>query len=84
MAIVKLDCEGMNAMPKAILLDMDDTILAYDHGVVGDNFEWEVAAPQMLGIKGVWIDHKGRGVPPAASVQPFLVIRQLSDLLSAL
>jgi putative hydrolase of the HAD superfamily len=52
--------------------------------MVGDNFDWEVAAPQALGIKGVWIDHKGHGVPTAASVQPYLVIGQLSDLLSAL
>jgi putative hydrolase of the HAD superfamily len=44
MAIVKFDCEGMNAMPKAILLDMDDTILAYDHGVDTDSC-WRGAFP---------------------------------------
>ncbi len=31
--------------------------------MVGDNLEWDVGAPQKLGISGVWIDVRGRGVP---------------------
>lgn len=50
--------------------------------MVGDNFEWEVAAPQRLGINGVRVDNKGIGVLDIASVQPYLVIRDLSELLS--
>jgi len=50
--------------------------------MIGDNFEWEIAAPQRLGIKGVWLDHRGAGVPADATVQPFLVIRSWSELMS--
>ena len=31
--------------------------------MVGDNLEWEVAAPQRLGIHGVWMD-LAVGLPP--------------------
>ena len=31
--------------------------------MVGDNLEWDVAAPQRLGMSGVWIDARGRGLP---------------------
>jgi len=52
--------------------------------MVGDNFEWEVAAPQRIGIRGVWVDHKGNGVADESSAQPFLIIKSLGDLLLAL
>ena len=25
--------------------------------MIGDNLEWDVAAPQRLGMRGIWIDH---------------------------
>ena len=31
--------------------------------IVGDNLEWEVSAPQRLGITAIWHDPKGRGLP---------------------
>ena len=43
--------------------------------------EWDVAAPQRLGIYGVWIDHAGHGVPAASTVRPDRIIRRLSELL---
>lgn len=49
--------------------------------MVGDNLEWEVAAPQRLGIYGVWHDVEGQGLPVASSIRPDLIIRSLSDLL---
>jgi putative hydrolase of the HAD superfamily len=49
--------------------------------MIGDNFEWEIAAPQRLGIKGVWLDHHGVGVPSDADAQPYLVIRSWGELL---
>jgi putative hydrolase of the HAD superfamily len=48
--------------------------------MVGDNFEWEVAAPQRLGIAGIWLDHKQLGHPSTSSVQPHKIIRSLGDL----
>lgn len=59
-------------------------VSAQEAWMVGDNFEWEVAAPQRLGIKGVWIDHKQAGVPKHASTEPFLIIKSLRDLLPVL
>ncbi|WP_248924782.1 HAD family hydrolase [Paenibacillus hamazuiensis] len=53
--------------------------------MIGDNFEWEIAAPQRIGIKGIWVDHKGEGVPERfAQVKPYRIIRTLSEVLSFL
>jgi putative hydrolase of the HAD superfamily len=49
--------------------------------MVGDNLEWEVAAPQRLGITGVWHDWRGRGVPTGSTVRPDRIIRSLPELL---
>jgi putative hydrolase of the HAD superfamily len=52
--------------------------------MVGDNLEWEVAAPQRLGIFSIWHDHVGAGLPPGSSVIPDLIIVALGALLDAL
>jgi putative hydrolase of the HAD superfamily len=49
--------------------------------IVGDNLEWEVAAPQRLGLTGVWVDGYGRGLPEGSAVQPDRIIRSLTELL---
>jgi putative hydrolase of the HAD superfamily len=49
--------------------------------MVGDNLEWEVAAPQRLGIFAIWHDHLGRGLPANTSVHPDRIIRKLPELL---
>ena len=49
--------------------------------MVGDNLEWEVAAPQRLGIYAVWHDHAGGGLPAGSSVRPDRIIRSLPELL---
>lgn len=49
--------------------------------MVGDNLEWEVRAPQKLGIFAVWHDIRGRGVSPNPEITPDLIIASLSDLL---
>jgi putative hydrolase of the HAD superfamily len=51
--------------------------------MVGDQLEWEVAAPQRLGIKGIWVDVLGDGLPEASPVRPDRIIRRLSELLVA-
>jgi putative hydrolase of the HAD superfamily len=50
--------------------------------MVGDNLDWDVAAPQKLGIVGVWIDARGRGVPERSAVKPDYIVRSLSALRS--
>ena len=53
-----------------------------DAWMVGDNLEWDVAAPQRLGLAGIWIDARGRGLPQHSSVRPDHIIRSLSELRS--
>jgi len=52
--------------------------------MVGDNLEWDVAGPQREGIAGIWIDARGRGVPPEHTVRPDRIIARLADLRDAL
>jgi putative hydrolase of the HAD superfamily len=49
--------------------------------MVGDNLEWDVAAPQRLGLRGVWVDGPGRGLPEASGVVPHRIIRAFPELL---
>jgi putative hydrolase of the HAD superfamily len=53
-----------------------------DTWMVGDNLEWDVAAPQKLGMTGVWIDARGRGLPDNTSVRPDHIVRSLAELRS--
>jgi putative hydrolase of the HAD superfamily len=54
-----------------------------DAWMVGDNLEWDVVAPQRLGVFGIWIDTHGRGVPTGLSKPPGRIIRLLSELMVA-
>src|SRR6185436_77586 len=54
---------------------------ACDAWMVGDNYEWEVEAPQKLGLCGIWYDPFDTGIPPHAIAQPTRVIKRLGELL---
>ena len=54
-----------------------------DAWMVGDNLEWEVAAPQRLGIYSVWVDARGAGLPSGSQVRPDRIIRAIRELLPA-
>lgn len=49
--------------------------------MVGENLEWEVAAPQRLGIYAIWYDGEGKGLPANAPAQPDRIITSLRELL---
>lgn len=49
--------------------------------VVGDNLEWEVIAPQRLGIHAIWCDAYGKGLPEDSDVKPDRIIQALPELL---
>jgi putative hydrolase of the HAD superfamily len=49
--------------------------------MVGDHIEWDVAAPQRLGLRGVWVDGEGQGLPETASARPDLIIRAFTEIL---
>jgi putative hydrolase of the HAD superfamily len=53
-----------------------------DAWMVGDNLEFDVAAPQKLGVSGVWIDVQGRGLPDESAVRPHYIVRSLAELPS--
>lgn len=48
--------------------------------MVGDNLEWEVVAPQRLGIYAIWHDHLGEGLPPDSPIRPDRIIRSIAEL----
>jgi putative hydrolase of the HAD superfamily len=56
---------------------------ARDTWMVGDNLEWEVVAPQRLGIRAIWFDGTGKGLPAGSPVKPDRIIRRLTELLPA-
>ena len=52
----------------------------HESSMVGDNLEWDVIAPQRLGLSGVWIDRAGAGLPDDFPGKPHRIIRTLSEL----
>jgi putative hydrolase of the HAD superfamily len=46
--------------------------------MVGDNLEWEIMAPQRLGIYAIWHDGYGVGLPRNSPIRPDRIIRGLS------
>ena len=56
-------------------------VTAAETWMIGDNLEWEVEAPQRLGIYAIWIDVHGDGLPADTTVKPDRIIRSLSELL---
>jgi putative hydrolase of the HAD superfamily len=52
--------------------------------MVGDNLEWDVLAPQRLGLRGAWIDSAGEGLPTATQMRPHVILRAFTEILDAL
>jgi len=57
-------------------------VTASDTWMIGDNLEWEIVAPQRLGIYAIWMDVHGEGLPADSTVKPDRIIRSLSELLT--
>jgi len=53
---------------------------AEDTCMVGDDLDFDVAGAQRLGVRGVWIDRAGAGLPARCAVRPDRIIRSLSEL----
>lgn len=69
---------------RAYLHAMDSLgVTAADCWMVGDNLEWEVAAPQRLGLFGIWHDHLRKGLPAGCTVRPDRIVTSLPELLEA-
>ena len=52
-----------------------------DAWMVGDNLEWDVWGAQQVGVRGIWRDVAGTGLPPTSPVQPDRIIRSLRELI---
>ncbi|MCI0825965.1 MAG: HAD family hydrolase, partial [Chloroflexi bacterium] len=52
--------------------------------MVGDNLEFDVEAPQKLGIKGIWVDWQAGGLPVASAVRPDRIVNRLSKLVDGI
>jgi putative hydrolase of the HAD superfamily len=49
--------------------------------MIGDNLEWEVGAPQKLGIYSIWNDYRNKGLPESSNVIPDRIINSISELI---
>ena len=49
--------------------------------MVGDNLEWDVAAPMRLGLTGIWLDRFATGLPEGAAVTPHRIVLAISELI---
>ncbi|HEX2887519.1 HAD family hydrolase [Vineibacter terrae] len=49
--------------------------------MIGDNVEWEVVMPQRLGMRGIWYDPHGTGLPADSTVRPDRILTRLGELL---
>ena len=47
---------------------------------VGDNLECDVAAPQALGVYGIWVDGSKGGLPEGTPVRPDRIIHSIVEL----
>ena len=56
-------------------------VKAEEAWMVGDNLEWDVLAPQRLGLRGVWVDAPGQGLPKSCPVAPHRIIRAFPELI---
>lgn len=48
---------------------------------VGDNLEWDVAAPQRHGIYGIWVDGSRTGLPEHSTHAPDRVVHRITELV---
>lgn len=52
-----------------------------DVWMIGDNLIWEVAAPQKLGIRGIWVDYQRRGLPEGSPVIPYKIVGTAAEIV---
>ncbi len=49
--------------------------------MVGDNLAADIAPAIALGMRGVWVDSEGAGLPEGAPVRPHRVVRSIRELV---
>ncbi len=51
--------------------------------MIGDHLEFDVAGPQRIGMRGIWLDRPGDGLPAHSTIRPHRIIRGLVELHDA-
>jgi putative hydrolase of the HAD superfamily len=59
-------------------------VAAPDACMVGDHLDFDVDGPQQLGVRGIWVDREGQGLPEGSPVRPHRIIRSLRELTALL
>jgi putative hydrolase of the HAD superfamily len=54
-----------------------------DVWMVGDNLVWDIEPPKALGIRAVWHDWKGAGLPEDAKILPDRIIADIGELIGS-
>lgn len=52
-----------------------------DVWMVGDHLEFDVAGAQRVGLRGIWIDREGAGLPASTTVRPDHIVRALDEVV---
>jgi len=52
-----------------------------DVWMVGDHLEFDVAGSQRVGLRGIWLDRGGTGLPPTTAVRPDRIVQALADVV---
>ncbi len=50
--------------------------------MAGDSLELDVLAPMRLGLRGIWVDWEGVGLPPDRTGRPDRVVRAIAELVA--
>ncbi len=48
--------------------------------MVGDNLVFDVGGAQAVGMHGVWVDMRGRGLPEAPVAVPDRIVTSIAEL----
>jgi len=51
--------------------------------MIGDHLEFDVDGAQRVGVRGIWLDRAGGGLPAACGIRPHRIIRGLTELHNA-
>jgi len=85
---IVIEGELGSGKPEAIVYETALKAIGVEPGLdvwmVGDHLEFDVAGAQRVGLRGVWIDREGGGLPPATTVRPDRIVRALDDIVRAL
>ena len=55
-----------------------------DVWMVGDHLDFDVAGAQHVGLRGVWVDRAGLGLPAESPVRPDQIVRALDEVLGVI